>query len=300
MSITKPMLASKLDNVKDLKYPVLATPKLDGIRCLKIDGKAVSRTFKPIANRYCREMVEKYFPDGVDGELMVEGNFQAVSSAVMTEDGEPPVTYYIFDYVKDDLQKPYDKRVYELSAVMSTVFEKAEKEEGRPIFRILMPVLIRNEKELLDFEKACLAEGFEGVILRDPKGPYKCGRSTPKEGYLLKLKRFEDVEATILDCTERYHNANEAEKDNFGRTKRSTHQENQVATGTLGAMVVKSKEFKNTYNVGSGFTEEQRVEFWKIRKNLSGKIIKVKYQPVGVLDVPRFPTFIGFRDKRDM
>lgn len=297
MKISKPMLASKLEDLTLIKYPVLCTPKLDGIRCLKIDGKAVSRTFKPIANHYCRQMVEKYFPDGVDGELMVEGNFQAVSSAVMTEDGEPNITYYIFDYVTTSLNEPYKDRVQKLNLLLAQLLCK---EVPKKLFYMVLPITIKNEKELLEFEKDCLEKGFEGVILRDPNGSYKCGRSTPKEGYLLKLKRFEDVEAVIIDTEERFHNANEAEKDAFGKTKRSTHQANQIPTDSLGALVVKSKEFKSQYKVGSGFTEEQRKYFWLRRREMVGKIIKVKYQPVGVMDVPRFPTFIGFRDKRDI
>jgi len=55
--ITKPMLAGKCTNKNNIKYPVLATPKLDGIGCLVIDGNAVSRTFKPIPNKYIRQEI---------------------------------------------------------------------------------------------------------------------------------------------------------------------------------------------------------------------------------------------------
>jgi len=41
-AITKPMLASKCEQPEELRFPVLATPKLDGIRCLKIGGKALT------------------------------------------------------------------------------------------------------------------------------------------------------------------------------------------------------------------------------------------------------------------
>ena len=57
-AITKPMLASKCENPHLLPFPVLATPKLDGIRCLKIGGKALTRSFKPISNRFAREWIE--------------------------------------------------------------------------------------------------------------------------------------------------------------------------------------------------------------------------------------------------
>ena len=48
----KPMLAALCEDVTKLRYPVIASPKLDGIRALVIDGQLVSRTLKPIPNRY--------------------------------------------------------------------------------------------------------------------------------------------------------------------------------------------------------------------------------------------------------
>jgi hypothetical protein len=65
-NILKPMLAGKLSSIESAKFPALCTTKLDGIRCLKLDGKCLSRTFKPIPNRYIRTWIEQNLPDGVD------------------------------------------------------------------------------------------------------------------------------------------------------------------------------------------------------------------------------------------
>src|SRR3989338_5305999 len=290
--IERPMLASPIKNLADLHYPLLATPKLDGLRCLKINGKAVSRNFKPIPNIYIRQLIESQLPDGVDGELICTGkSFQETTSAVMSEDGQPQVDYYIFDWVMTNgLKTPYCERMKNLKMLLNTP----------PWVIKLLPTQIDSERCLLAYEERLLAEGYEGVMLRSPDGPYKEGRSTVREGYLLKLKRMADIEAEIIDFVERLHNENEAKKDAFGRTERSSHKANQWRTGTLGAFIVKSKEFEKEFSVGTGFTEQQRVDFWKGRDFLKGKIIKVKYQPVGILDVPRFPTFLGFRHPNDM
>src|SRR4051812_33650187 len=109
--IKKPLLASAVENLDDIKFPVIASPKLDGIRCLKIDGKVVSRNFKPIPNRYIREALEYILPNGADGEIIVGKTFQDVSSGVMSHDGEPEFIYHMFDYVKDSLGKPYVDRI---------------------------------------------------------------------------------------------------------------------------------------------------------------------------------------------
>ena len=73
--ITKPMLAASLKNINQLDYTkgYLATPKIDGIRALMIDGHLVSRTFKPIRNNYIRTMLEAVLPDGADGEIVCPG-----------------------------------------------------------------------------------------------------------------------------------------------------------------------------------------------------------------------------------
>jgi len=294
--ISKPMLAGTLKDIADVKYPVLCTPKLDGIRALKVNGKLVSRNFKPIPNKYVRSCIEEYFPDGVDGELIVEDStFQATTSAVMRESGEPSVVYYVFDYVTTEfgLLDTYKNRCVNLVTLHS---------KGIPfnLYNLILPVMIRDEKELLEFEKKCLADGHEGVMLRTPEGPYKCGRSTVREGYLLKLKRFSDDEATILGVEERMHNTNEAKKDKFGRTERSSHKANMVPTNMLGAFRVQSKKFKNEFSIGTGLTEAQRIDLWKNKDTLIGKLIKFKYQASGVKDVPRFPVFLGFRDEGDL
>ena len=60
--------------------------------------------------------------------------------------------------------------------------------------------------------------------------------------------------------------------------------------------VVYSRNFKPIPT----WTKELRVELWKDRANLVGKFIKYKFFPSGSKDRPRFPVWLGFRDKIDM
>src|SRR5574343_1681886 len=99
--IKRPMLAETVDSIEILKYPVLVSPKIDGIRCIKVDGKALTRKFKPIPNHYIRNWIESNVPDGIDGEIIVNNcNFNEIQSQVMSEDGEADFKYLIFDYIK--------------------------------------------------------------------------------------------------------------------------------------------------------------------------------------------------------
>jgi DNA ligase-1 len=109
------MLSAKTpDDFSIIQYPVGASFKLDGIRALIVNGKLVSRTFKPIRNRHIVSTLEAILPDGIDGELLSGTTFQDCSSAVMRERGEPEFYYCAFDYVKDDLTKPYMDRMRDL------------------------------------------------------------------------------------------------------------------------------------------------------------------------------------------
>jgi DNA ligase-1 len=289
--ITKPMLAETCKNFAALRFPLLATPKLDGIRCIVKDGKALSRKFKEIPNRYIQGLVSQ-LPDGLDGELMLrdeKATFQAVSSAVMSEDGEPDFVYCVFDYCPSALTERYAARMELLRAL-----------DLPPFVMKILPATIANQKDLEHFEAACLSGGFEGVMVRDPHGPYKCGRSTEKEQWLLKIKRFNDAEAEVIGFEERLHNTNEATIDELGHTKRSSHKANLVGTRTLGSLQVRDLKTGVAFSIGTGFDDALRQEIWNRRDFYLGKLVKYKSQPTGVKEAPRFPVFLGFRDARDL
>src|ERR1043166_9598570 len=110
------MLAGKCSDLKSLRFPVLATPKLDGIRCLMINGKAVSRKFKPIPNKHIRSTLEMTCNSmQLDGEIMIEGrSFNDLSGDVRREEGRPDFYYAVFDYVSGRLDVPYATRMHEL------------------------------------------------------------------------------------------------------------------------------------------------------------------------------------------
>lgn len=138
------------------------------------------------------------------------------------------------------------------------------------------------------------------VMLRHPDGPYKHGRSTAKEGWLLKVKRFEDSEARIIGFSELMHNANEAKRNELGHLERSSKKAGKQGAQVLGSFIVKDLKTGVEFDIGTGFTASQRQELWNVGDNLLGRIIKYKSQPTGVKDKPRFPVFLGFRDNRDL
>ena len=278
-----------------LPFPLYATPKIDGLRCLVIDGVATSRSLKPIPNRFVQSVLGTHLLDGLDGELVVPGTFQDVTSGLMSEDGEPDFRYYVFDH----FGAPGDTYLQRVERMRATI--TAAVAAGFPGERLipLYPEEITNPDDLEAYCNFNLDGEFEGTMVRRPDGPYKYGRSTLKEAYLLKLKPFVDSEAVVIGFEEQMHNGNAATTNALGRTERSSHKANLTPTGVLGALIVTTDKF-GQFNLGTGFTAEQRREIWTHRDQYVGRLAKFKYQACGTKDKPRIPTFLGWRDERDL
>jgi DNA ligase-1 len=303
MQIKKPMLACPVEDLEAYfaKHGTLAaTNKIDGIRALMVDGQLVSRKFKAIPNEYIRTALSKVLPDGADGELVLGDNFQESTSAIMSHDGEPQgISFMWFDYLKDDPSKPYMDRMKDMAEYVQNHPELA----ACPIqIMLLLPTLVNSIEEFRAIEEAILAQGGEGVMLRTLDGPYKFGRSTAREGYLVKVKQFVDSEAKIVGFVEKMHNANEAELDAFGNTKRSKKKENLVPAGTLGTLQVVDIHSGVEFEIGvfKGLTAPQLQDIWNNRSQYLGKIVNYTYQPAGVKEKPRIPSFRGFRHEDDV
>lgn len=290
-NVIQPLLAKKAEYDK-IQYPVLATPKLDGIRCLMVEGVAMSRTMKPIPNKFVQEELAGL--NGLDGELMVKGDFNAVSSAIMSRDGEPDFEYWVFDsFVYPE--HAYARRVDDL------YFDwDLEAEDSNHRIKILNPIQINNEEELEAYLDKCVNEGYEGIMLRDPTGKYKHGRSTVKEGILLKVKRFFDDEATLVEIIEKMHNTNELERDELGHAKRSSAKDGQVPADTSGSCVMDWNGVKFKVGFGPGFTDAIKKEMWDNRENLYGRLYKFSYQELSRDGIPRFGKLLGERHKDDL
>ncbi len=284
------MLAGKATNLEQLRFPLLASPKLDGIRATVDNaGTLLSRNGKPIRNQHVQKLFGRPGLAGLDGELIVgdptsPSCYRDTSSGVMSEDGKPDVTYHVFDCWAHDTTLPFNERLREAREMIT--------DRDFANIKVVPHLTIKTLEELLRYEEVCLTKGYEGVMLRDPIGPYKHGRSTEKEGWLLKLKRFEESEAIILDSVELRHNHNEKGADG----KRTSHAAGKVLGGVLGALVARDLKTKAEFEIGTGFTREQRVEFWQLRNRLKGRLITYKFFPTGSKDRPRFPVFKGFRE----
>lgn len=291
----KPATAPK--NLSALKFPLLVSPKIDGVRAMGVNGYLLSASLKPIRNQHVQSTLGNFATHGLDGEL-VAGDpthpncMQNTLSAVMSASGEPEFSYYVFD-VWDNPQ-PYAARLQVLQGMIESanVF--------MPQICALPQIMVHDVHDLEEAESRFVGQGYEGIIMRCPQQAYKFGRSTLNEQGMVKLKRFEDAEAEVLGFEELLHNANGATINALGLTERSSHQANKHGKGVLGAFHVRDLATGVEFKVGAGMTQEQRQLLWLERDTLAGRIITYKFFPVGVKEKPRHPVFKGFRHGDDI
>jgi len=322
--------------LRSLRYPVLATPKLDGIRCVTTPGAEVlspiefhhfiaynqiphnqaaiaqptsmplCRSLKRVPNDYIRHRISTCIPY-IDGEIMTYSerdlldnicrprDFHAIQSDVMAHAGRPNFKFHVFDCNIDRDSSPlllqYTERV--------KMLEQLEL----PSFCVkVLPTRCDSPEELQAFMAKCIADGHEGICFRDMlHSPYKYGRSTFRQGWLIKWKLFATSEAVVVAFEEEMQNNNVPVIGLLGQQERSSHQENMVGKNRLGAFVVElmiDREIK--FKIGTGFTDQMREEFWLNRDAMVGKIVTFKHQAYGEKEAPRIPVFAGIRSPIDM
>lgn len=288
--ILRPMLCAKLKDTAKLQYPVLASHKFDGVRALVVLGRAVTRAFKPVPNRYVADLLAS-LPNGLDGELTAEGDFSATQSGIMSYHGQPAFTYNVFDWMAGDNTEPYYARLARLRITKWPSFVS-----------IVEQTKMHNEDELLTYEANCLALGLEGIIVRSAHAPYKFGRSTAREGFMFKLKRFEDSEAIVIGLEEACENTNTVVPNAFGLSKRPGGRGGKVPKATLGSFQVRDVHTGVEFSIGTGkgLTAQLRQAIWDNPGAYIGAILRYRFQQCGVKDKPRFPSFQGWRHADDM
>lgn len=304
----RPLLAAKtppsLDVLDDYDlWPLLCSPKLDGIRAIVRQGVVYSRTMKPIPSEFAQKNFGREEYEGLDGELIIPRHLQAgetiyhdTYSSVMTHNCTDPLEFQVFDRIPgpdDRPDEPYIQRLGKLALILEY------QEEGGPL-KLVPQLRIHNPDELQRLEEEMLDDGYEGLIMRREDKPYKFGRSTLKEGILIKLARWETSEAIVLRIVQMMRNANEAVVGATGYTERSSKMEGLVAVEMAGALCVRDCKTGVEFEIGTGFDHALREEIWKHPQAYINRIAKYRFKPYGTKERPRQPSFIGWRDPMDM
>jgi len=267
-----------------VKYPVRVEAKLDGLRLIAVKNRGevslFTRSGTPIETlpKIVQAIKDLAHDDIVlDGEAM-SSDWNESASIMMSSKSkkdDSSMRYHIFDCVKfEDWQQQksethYRARLLDVSMIVGDV-------QGTP-FRYVKSTTANDETELRQFYNECLAEGYEGVMLKRLDTPYQWKRTDA----ILKLKPVATEEGVIVG----WHLSPE-------KTKRA---------GQFGGFHVLTKNGVVT-KVGGGYTDALKKQIQTEGPDTYiGRIAEVEHQPPFTNDGKlRFPVFSRFRDPSDV
>jgi len=256
-------------------------PKYDGLRCIAFIDKNYGVTFVSRNNKSMFNLghVEKQLSDLfkkkkvndviLDGEMYAANWNDSITilRSQKTAVDNRAIKYYVFDVITTEEWKkqssiPLEKRKEKLI----DIFDKAELDnvEMTPFY---------NVKNLSEAEKKyeiLLNQKFEGAVLKNLNAEYPFGRNKA----WLKWKPCETYDVEVVDYQE-----------GTGKNK-----------GMLGAFICEYKGVK--IHVGSGYTDNERIMFWKDKDKMIGKTVEVKCQEVTKDGSFRFPVFLKLREDK--
>jgi DNA ligase-1 len=268
--VPHPMLAHDYNKRgKDIKFPCYAQRKLDGVRCLAISSSGLfSRTGKAFPHMDHIRAEINSLPKGtiLDGELYSDSlNFQEIVGLVKKETLKPedaPKMLKIYLCVYDTVQ---DGTNEERNAYLKNLF-KTHKFKA---LKLLPTDIANNLDDVKKLHAEYVADGYEGLILRNKAGLYKVGH---RSADLQKYKEFKDDEYKIVGF-----------KEGDG-----------IEKGCV-IWVCETKD-KKPFSVRPRGTHEDRAEAFKSASKQLGKKLTVRFQELTEDGIPRFPVGLAIRD----
>ncbi len=275
------------------KYPLpegehfWLTQKLNGVRATYYNGQLIARSGFPYSGVEHITSALSWADEKdivLDGELTLKDKGKLsdneafrVATGILNSDSvnKTGICYTVFDAVpRHDFESSNPTTTYSVRRSLLSQFQT-----DKPEYVSVLPVLYEgtDQSKIPELLDQMVREDKEGLMVNTDV-PY---RRTRHRG-ILKVKRFCTMDLPIIRCEE-----------GSGRL-----------SGTLGAFALDYKG--NEVKVGSGFTDEQREEFWSRRDELVGVLCEVKYKEVSYdkgtgLESLQFPIFVGLRtDKSEV
>lgn len=278
--VGKKLIEVKLDGVRMV---VIASP--DGtVETFSRNGKELSN-FPKITEQYS-EFAKKFLQEPMvfDGEVM-SSSFQDLMKQVHRKEGAQTddATFFVFDmipfskFAKGRWNKDQQTRSESLRHHVQIAHDNGLLANTEFVEHV--KVDLDTDAGQAEFEKInrdAIAGGYEGIMLKDPEAPYECKRTHS----WLKVKPVIEVTLTVV-----------AVEEGTGKNE-----------GILGALVCKGVDdgCEIHVNVGSGFSDAQRKQFWDFKNLIVGRLVEVRADAItqnqdGTYSL-RFPRFKTFRD----
>lgn len=300
MKFRPQLFPNKQVDPEDMKYPLVASYKLDGIRAIIHNGEIYSRSWKPIPNKQISQgstqvvlQLSLVYPEWYfDGELFSQTlSFQEICSQVMSHDVKPDesLQFWLFDvFVPEEKDANYMERQSVLTA-----FSRRYNLPTPDRFHCNQP---RDVTVAMDY---ALEAGYEGLILNAPDAPYKCGRITIPSGNGYKLKPYRTFDSKIVGVTQATVVDPNAEKkiNELGYSETSNKKGDRVPIEKAACFTVEWED--TTVDVVLAMTDEEKELVWANREDYVGKVVEWKGMLVGAKDKPRHPFTIRMRPDKE-
>lgn len=274
----------------------LVEPKLDGVRALTVvnyESRTVTMYTRNGKELHNFPHIVKVFEDNLDniarsyvfdGEV-VSTSFQALMKTVHRKENvqAQDARLMLFDVVplvefKAGKSVMGQRRRSQFLKNWQNIFKDSGCIDIIPQKEFDLDILT-DEVLFKDYNKEMVEAGYEGIMIKTIDAPYECKRSTS----WLKQKPFVEYSLTVT-----------AYEEGTGRNE-----------GRLGALICEGEDDSKfiKVNVGSGFSDAQRKEFWEAKDSLVGQIVEVRAdaatrsqdsEDVWSLRFPRFLRFRGF------
>jgi DNA ligase 1 len=176
-----------------LRFPLLVSEKLDGFRCLVVGGQLLTKSGNPHPNRRLRHHLAGLLSLAGKGWVFdcelwsSEMSLPEIQSVLQSDDTEIPdhLSAYVFDALTitewfASRCRRFDFRVRRYTELLAA--------RNLPHVVAHPHLIVSDVGELDTVYHSTLAEGGEGLMLRDPAGGYKHGRCTPRERTIFKMK----------------------------------------------------------------------------------------------------------------
>jgi DNA ligase-1 len=216
----------------------------------------------------------------LDGEIVGESFQKLMRQAHRKSDAETTgMVYHVFDMIPlEDFERGYwNAQQHKRLALLDKARERLTKDDPVQIMPGLEVDLDTAEGHdvLRRFAEASVAEGYEGIMIKELDAPYECKRSS----FWMKWKPTITVDLNIKGF-----------EQGTGRN-----------LGRLGAIICEGEDNgrRIMVNVGSGLSDSDRDQYWAARDDLLGRVIEVQADAVtqnqdGSYSL-RFPRFVRFR-----
>lgn len=276
----RPMIAMRWELGCPLNFPLLVSPKLDGIRCIIRNGQAINVKGKPFKNQELQKWAKQHSEvlEGLEGELCSSSlEKREFVSRLRSADGISDFEFLVYDNLNYAAQPYGIRRMF--------IVENQNQLPTRA--RIYPAVMLKDYMELAAYQTVQLSREAEGVVLRDPLAPYLFGTCNKHEPYVQEIRRHLEGEAICIGFTE----ATELRC----RIRDSKRVKRLVSSKKLKSLTCQNADGK-TFEVRFDREDPTRKTWWKHRKHLLGKRITFSYQSTDESTMFKLPIFTGFCD----